>query len=60
MRILLIEDNELNRDMLTRRLERKGYTVISAGDGLSGIDSHHCSHGACYERRSGKSAGGRL
>ena len=38
MRILLIEDNELNRDMLTRRLERKGYTVISAGDGLSGIE----------------------
>ncbi len=38
MRILLIEDNELNRDMLTRRLERKGFTVISAGDGLSGIE----------------------
>ena len=38
MRILLIEDNELNRDMLTRRLERKGYTVISAVDGLSGIE----------------------
>ena len=38
MIILLIEDNELNRDMLTRRLERKGYTVISAGDGLSGIE----------------------
>ena len=38
MRILLIEDNDLNRDMLTRRLERKGYTVISAGDGLSGIE----------------------
>ena len=38
MRILLIEDNELNRDMLTRRLERKGYSVISAGDGLSGIE----------------------
>ena len=38
MRILLIEDNELNLDMLTRRLERKGYTVISAVDGLSGIE----------------------
>ena len=38
MRILLIEDNELNRDMLTRRLERKGYTVIFAADGLSGIE----------------------
>ena len=42
MRILLIEDNELNRDMLTRRLERKGYTVISACDGLSGIEKAEC------------------
>ena len=38
MKILLIEDNELNLDMLTRRLERKGFTVISAIDGLSGIE----------------------
>lgn len=38
MKILLIEDNEMNLDMLTRRLERKGYSVISAGDGLSGIE----------------------
>ena len=38
MKILLIEDNELNLDMLTRRLERKGFTVISAVDGLSGIE----------------------
>ncbi|HIG51532.1 MAG TPA: response regulator [Candidatus Marinimicrobia bacterium] len=38
MKILLIEDNELNLDMLTRRLERKGFTVISAEDGLSGIE----------------------
>ena len=38
MKILLIEDNELNLDMLTRRLERKGFTVISAADGLSGIE----------------------
>ena len=37
MKILLIEDNELNLDMLTRRLERKGFSVISAVDGLSGI-----------------------
>jgi len=36
-RILLIEDNEMNRDMLTRRLERKGYEVSSAIDGLEGI-----------------------
>lgn len=31
--ILLVEDNELNRDMLTRRLTRAGKQVISAGDG---------------------------
>ncbi|HVV26946.1 MAG TPA: response regulator [Rhizomicrobium sp.] len=36
--ILLVEDNEMNRDMLTRRLERKGYTVIAAIDGPSGIE----------------------
>ena len=38
MKILLIEDNELNLDMLTRRLERKGFTIISPVDGLSGIE----------------------
>jgi len=32
-KILLVEDNELNRDMLSRRLERKGYQVIMALDG---------------------------
>lgn len=31
--ILLVEDNEMNRDMLTRRLERKGFNVVHAGDG---------------------------
>lgn len=34
--ILLVEDNEMNRDMLTRRLERKGYRVITAPDGVQG------------------------
>jgi CheY-like chemotaxis protein len=34
--ILLVEDNEMNRDMLTRRLERKGYQVIVAQDGEEG------------------------
>jgi two-component system cell cycle response regulator DivK len=34
--ILLVEDNEMNRDMLTRRLERKGYRVITAQDGAEG------------------------
>ena len=36
-RILLIEDNELNRDMLRRRLERKGYAVTVAEDGTQGL-----------------------
>jgi len=36
-RILLIEDNEMNRDMLSRRLERKGFAVCLASDGPSGI-----------------------
>jgi CheY-like chemotaxis protein len=36
-RILLVEDNELNRDMLTRRLERKGFQVITAVDGGQGV-----------------------
>ena len=38
MKILLIEDNELNLDMLSRRLERKGFTIISAADGVTGIE----------------------
>jgi two-component system cell cycle response regulator DivK len=38
MRILLIEDNEMNRDMLSRRLTRKGYSVMMATDGAQGID----------------------
>ena len=35
--ILLVEDNEANRDMLSRRLERRGYTVTIATDGRDGI-----------------------
>ena len=38
MKILLVEDNELNRDMLTRRLKRKGFTVLCAENGQEGID----------------------
>ncbi|MFB3777777.1 MAG: response regulator [Bryobacteraceae bacterium] len=38
-RILLVEDNDLNCDMLSRRLERRGYEVVLAGDGLQAI--HH-------------------
>ncbi len=36
-KILVIEDNEMNRDMLTRRLERRGYDVIVSADGEDGI-----------------------
>jgi two-component system, cell cycle response regulator DivK len=35
--ILIVEDNEMNRDMLSRRLERKGYNVLIAVDGEMGI-----------------------
>ncbi|HMQ54934.1 MAG TPA: response regulator [Anaerolineae bacterium] len=34
--ILLVEDNEMNRDMLARRLQRRGFTVIVAVDGQQG------------------------
>ncbi len=36
-KILLVEDNEMNSDMLSRRLERKGYEVVIAVDGEKGI-----------------------
>jgi CheY-like chemotaxis protein len=36
-KILLVEDNELNRDMLSRRLARKGYDVVLARDGAEGV-----------------------
>ena len=39
MRILLIEDNEMNRDMLSRRLQRRGFDVLIAVDGQAGIDT---------------------
>src|SRR5437868_15295301 len=35
-KILLVEDNEMNRDMLSRRLQRKGYEVVVAHDGGQG------------------------
>ena len=37
-KILLVEDNEMNRDMLARRLKRRGYEVVVAVDGQAGID----------------------
>ncbi len=36
--ILIVEDNEMNRDMLSRRLQRKGYEILIAIDGAKGID----------------------
>ena len=35
--ILLIEDNDLNRDMLSRRLQKRGYEIVMAVDGESGV-----------------------
>jgi two-component system, cell cycle response regulator DivK len=37
-KLLLVEDNEMNRDMLSRRLQRKGYQVVMALDGQQAID----------------------
>ena len=37
-KILLVEDNEMNRDMLSRRLKRKGYEVLIAADGAQGVE----------------------
>lgn len=36
-KILLVEDNELNRDMLSRRLERRGFLIVMAVDGAQGV-----------------------
>ncbi len=36
-KILLVEDNEMNRDMLSRRLERKGYQIVMAVDGAQAV-----------------------
>src|SRR5262245_22540594 len=37
-KILLVEDNEMNRDMLSRRLQRRGYEVVTAVDGETGLE----------------------
>ncbi|HEY3417775.1 MAG TPA: response regulator [Armatimonadota bacterium] len=37
VKILLVEDNEMNLDMLSRRLQRRGYQVVTAVDGQQGI-----------------------
>ena len=38
-KVLIVEDNGLNRDMLSRRLERKGYEITTATDGQAGLDA---------------------
>ena len=43
-RILLVEDNEMNRDMLSRRLIRKGFEVTIAVDGKQGVDMAKGDH----------------
>ena len=40
-KILLVEDNEMNRDMLARRLERRGYQVVLAEEGRTGVSMGH-------------------
>ena len=40
-KILLVEDNEMNRDMLSRRLKRKGYDLVIAVDGGQGVEMAH-------------------
>ena len=37
-KILIVEDNEMNRDMLSRRLERRGFTIVMAMDGQQGVE----------------------
>ena len=38
MKVLLVEDNEMNRDMLSRRLKKRGFDVVMAIDGQQGVD----------------------
>ncbi len=37
--ILLVEDNEMNRDMLSRRLKRKGFELVYAEDGVAAVEN---------------------
>mgnify|MGYP000588184817 CR=1 FL=1 len=43
-KILLVEDNEMNRDMLSRRLERRGFEVVIAIDGADGVAKSKSEH----------------
>jgi CheY-like chemotaxis protein len=43
-KILLVEDNEMNQDMLTRRLQRRGHEVVVAADGAAGVEMARSEH----------------
>lgn len=43
-KILLVEDNEMNRDMLSRRLQRRGYEIVIAVDGEQGVAMANSEH----------------
>jgi two-component system, cell cycle response regulator DivK len=43
-KILIVEDNEMNLDMLTRRLSRRGYDIVSAIDGVEGLQLASYEH----------------
>jgi two-component system, cell cycle response regulator DivK len=45
-KVLLVEDNEMNRDMLSRRLMRQGFEVVIAVDGQEGVDFAHSENPA--------------
>jgi len=40
-KVLVVEDNEMNRDILSRRLSRRGYVVVFAIDGQQGVEMAH-------------------
>ena len=54
-KILLVEDNEMNRDMLSRRLERKGFEVVIAVGGQAGVDMATTARGKPSNMRIHKS-----
>ena len=56
VKILLVEDNEMNRDMLSRRLERRGYSVAVAASGAESLDAHLRIAGLQAERKEWRAA----